>query len=246
MGVLTGKTALVTGASRGIGKTIALDLAASGAKIIAVDVLQDQLNETQSEFAQKDFQYFPYVCDVGDYEKVEEFHKKVKQDHGSIDILVNNAGITRDGLIMRMKKADWDSVIHVNLTGVFNLCKIFSRMLMKSAGTIVNISSVIGVMGNAGQVNYSASKAGVIGITKSLAKELCKKGVRVNAVAPGYIQTAMTDKLSEEVKEEMLKNIPLGKLGAPEDVSKVVSFLVGPDSAYMTGQVLIVDGGMCI
>lgn len=244
--VLTGKNVLVTGASRGIGKTIALELAGSGAAIIGVDVLEEQLNETRKEFIDQGYQYTPYVCDVGDYDKVEELFNQVKKDFETVDILVNNAGITRDNLIMRMKKEDWDSVIHVNLTGVFNLCKIFSRMLMKNSGVIVNISSVIGVMGNAGQVNYSASKAGVIGITKSLAKELSKKGVRVNAVAPGYIQTAMTDKLSEEVKQEMLAHIPLGKLGTPEDVSRVVRFLAGPESSYMTGQVLIVDGGMCI
>ncbi|MDD5454549.1 MAG: 3-oxoacyl-[acyl-carrier-protein] reductase [Candidatus Ratteibacteria bacterium] len=242
---LTGKMSLVTGAAQGIGKAIALKLAEEGSDIILVDVNKEKCEETAREIQNKNRKAWYYQIDVADYKQVESFFDGEMSKWGRIDVLVNNAGITRDNLIVRMKEEEWDDVIKINLKGVFNFCKAASKFMMKQrAGAIINISSIIGIMGNAGQVNYSASKAGIIGLTKSLAKELASRNIRVNAVAPGFIQTSMTDKLSEEQKQLMLNSIPLKRIGTPEEVANLVLFLASDESSYTTGQVINVDGGM--
>ena len=240
-----GKVSLITGAAQGIGRAIALKLADEGSEIIVVDVNKEKCEEVADEIRKKGRKSWVCKIDVSDYKQVEDFFNGEMEKWGGLDILVNNAGITRDNLIMRMKEEEWDDVIKINLKGVFNFCKAASRFMMKQrAGAIVNISSIIGIMGNAGQVNYSASKAGIIGLTKSLAKELASRNIRVNAVAPGFIQTAMTDKLSEEQKRLMTDAIPLKRIGTPEEVAKMVLFLACDESSYTTGQVINVDGGM--
>ncbi len=242
---LEGKVALVTGGARGIGRSICEELAAHGAKLAIADVLLDAAEETAKEFNEAGVEAKAYAADVASVESVDKMVSDVLDDFGSVDILVNNAGITRDTLIMRMKEADWDLVIAVNLKGTFNCTKAVTRPMMKArGGCIVNIASIVGVMGNAGQANYSASKAGVIGLTKTSAKELASRNIRVNAVAPGYIETEMTHKLSEEARQAFLTHIPLDRPGTPQDVAKVVRFLASDDSAYITGQVINIDGGM--
>ncbi|MGD8415071.1 MAG: 3-oxoacyl-[acyl-carrier-protein] reductase [Candidatus Latescibacterota bacterium] len=242
---LTGKVALVTGGARGIGKEIGLRLAACGAGIAVVDVQRDQADEAAGEISAAGVEARAYECDVSSFEAVDRVAGQVEGDFGQVDILVNNAGITRDRLLMRMTPEDWGAVIAVNLTGAFNFCKVFGpRMLKRREGGIVNIASVIGQMGNAGQANYAASKAGIIGLTKALAKEFAGRGVRVNAIAPGFIQTAMTDALSGEVQTKMKEAIPLGRFGAPTDVANTVLFLVSDLAGYVTGQVINCDGGM--
>jgi 3-oxoacyl-[acyl-carrier protein] reductase len=242
---LKDKISLVTGAAQGIGKAIALRLAEEGSDIILVDVNKEKCDQTAEEIQGKGRKTWPYQIDVSDYRQVESLFESETAKWGRLDVLVNNAGITRDNLILRMKEEEWDSVIKINLKGVFNFCKAASKVMMKQrTGVIINISSIIGIMGNAGQVNYSASKAGVIGITKSLAKELASRNIRVNAVAPGFIQTAMTDKLTEEQKQLMLNAIPLKRIGTPEEVANLVLFLACDESSYTTGQVINVDGGM--
>ncbi|WP_449619351.1 3-oxoacyl-[acyl-carrier-protein] reductase [Robertmurraya sp. Marseille-Q9965] len=243
---LEGKSALVTGASRGIGREIALELAKQGANVAVNYAGSEKLaNEVVAEIKALGREAIAIQANVADGEAVTDMVNKVIEQFGSLDILVNNAGITRDTLLMRMKEDDWDAVIDTNLKGVFLCTKAVTRQMMKQrSGRIINISSIVGVSGNAGQANYVAAKAGVIGLTKTTAKEFASRGITVNAVAPGFITTDMTDKLTEEIKGEMLKQIPLARLGDPEDIAKVVVFLASEDSRYMTGQTLHVDGGM--
>lgn len=244
--MLEGKIALVTGASRGIGRAIALDLAANGAKV-AVNYAgsEAKAKETVEEITAKGGEAFALQADVSDSNSVTNMIKEVLERFGRIDILVNNAGITRDNLLMRMKEEEWDDVLNTNLKGVFLCTKAVTRQMMKQRiGRIINIASIVGVSGNPGQANYVAAKAGVIGLTKSAAKELASRNITVNAVAPGFITTDMTDKLEDSLKEEMLKQIPLGKLGEPSDVAHLVTFLASEKSRYLTGQTFHVDGGM--
>ena len=243
---LTGKTALVTGASRGIGRAIALELASQGANV-AVNYAgsEAKANEVVDEIKALGRDAFAYKCNVSDSANVTEMVKSVIDRFGSLDILVNNAGITKDNLIMRMKEEEWDDVININLKGVFLVTKAVTRQMMKQRkGRIINIASIVGVSGNPGQANYVAAKAGVIGLTKTTAKELASRNITVNAIAPGFITTDMTDQLPEELKAEMLKQIPLARLGEPTDVAKAAAFLASDDAAYITGQTLNIDGGM--
>lgn len=245
MGKLDNKNAIVTGSARGIGKSIAMKLAEEGANVVIVDVNLEAAEETSKEIQSMGRKSFALKVDVTKYNEVETMINKTKETWGSVDVLVNNAGITKDNLILKMTPEDFDLVIDINLKGVFNGVKaVYPVMMKQRSGKIVNIASVIGLMGNAGQANYAASKGGVIALTKSAAKELAARGVCVNAVAPGYIQTAMTDKLPEAVKETMLGFIPMKKMGQPEDVAKVVVFLSSADSDYITGQTIAIDGGM--
>jgi 3-oxoacyl-[acyl-carrier protein] reductase len=243
---LDGKTALVTGGSRGIGKEIALELARLGANV-AVNFAgsEAKANEVVDEIKTMGRDALAIQCNVSESDSVQTMVKEVISHFGSLDILVNNAGITRDNLIMRMKETEWDDVINTNLKGVFLCTKAATRQMMKQrSGRIINISSIVGVSGNPGQANYVAAKSGVIGLTKTTAKELAPRGITVNAVAPGFIATDMTDELSEEVKAEMQKQIPLTRFGEPKDIAKAVAFLASDDASYMTGQTLHVDGGM--
>lgn len=244
--ILQNQVAVVTGGSRGIGRAIALMLAKEGASVVInYTSSDDKAKEVQQEIEALGSEAMIYKADVSDEKSVEEFSKAVKKEFGKIDILVNNAGITRDGLVMRMKEEDFMSVIEINLKGTFLCSKYFGKLMMKERkGKIINISSVVGVMGNAGQANYAASKAGIIGLTKSLAKEFASRKININAVAPGFIETEMTKKLGEEVKENYTKAIPLGYYGQPEDVANLVVFLSSSASNYITGQVIHVDGGM--
>ena len=243
---LDGKVALVTGGSQGLGRAIALKLAENGADIAVVYVgPAGPAEETCKEIEALGRRVKSYVCDVRDEAAVNETVTAVGADLGKVDILVNNAGITRDNLLMRMSEADFDQVVAANLKGAFLCMKAVSRLMLKQRyGRIVNLSSVVALRGNAGQVNYAASKAGIIGMTKSLAKELASRGVTVNAVAPGFIETDMTAALSESARSAAQGSIPMGRLGAPEDVARAVGFLAGDNAAYITGQVLAVDGGM--
>jgi len=240
------KNAIVTGSARGIGKAIATRLAKDGYNIVIVDACPiENSQETADEIAKIGVTTKAVRCDVTDSAQVLELVEEVKSEMGSVDVLVNNAGITRDGLLVRMKEEDFDAVIAVNLKGTYNFTRAVAPIMMKQrSGRIVSISSIVGLQGNAGQVNYSASKAGVIGITKSVARELAPRGVTVNAIAPGYVETPMTAVLPDKVKEAMLGAIPAGRYGQPEDIANAVSFLCSEDSAYITGQVLSVDGGM--
>ncbi len=242
---LAGKVAIVTGAAQGIGKEIATALAQEGSDLVVIDVNLEQAEKTAQELAALGRKTMALKVDVSKSTEVDEMVNKILDKFGKIDILVNNAGITRDNLLLRMKEEEWDLVISINLKGTFNCLKAVTRPMIKArSGKIVNIASIIGIAGNAGQANYAASKAGVIALTKSAAKELASRNVNVNAVAPGFIQTAMTHGLPEAVKAEMLKRIPMAKLGEVQDVAKAVVFLAGPDSDYITGQVVVVDGGM--
>ena len=242
------RVALITGAARGIGATIALALAAEGTDIAVVDYGEKSAaEETLAKIAERGVRVAYYRCDVSDFAAAKATADTVFKDFGKIDILVNNAGVTTDKLLVRMEEADWDRVININLKGCFNMIKhVTPYMMRKRYGRIVSISSVVGLMGNAGQANYSASKAGIIGLTKTVAKEFAPRGVTANAVAPGFIKTAMTDALSEEQKQAMYKLIPLGKLGETEDIAEAVLFLVSDRARYITGEVLRVDGGMCM
>jgi 3-oxoacyl-[acyl-carrier protein] reductase len=240
-----GRVSVVTGASQGIGTAIASGLAAHGAEVIMVDIQKEKLEEKVSGINAAGGKAAAYPGDVAQSGQVETLVEKIISGHKRIDCLVNNAGITRDNLLMRMKEEDWDAVLAVNLKGVFNFSKaVIRHMIGNRYGRIVNISSVVGVMGNAGQVNYAASKAGVIGLTKSLAREVAARGITVNAVAPGYISTAMTETLSESVKTKFLEVIPMRRFGSPEEVSHVVRFLLSDEAAYITGQVININGGM--
>ncbi len=240
-----GKVAVITGASRGIGKSISLALAAQGATIVAMDMDQATTDEAVAEFQAAGAKALAVVGNVTLAEDVERMIEKAVEAFGRVDILVNNAGITRDGLIMRMKDDDWDAVLDVNLKGAF-LCTraAFKVMSKQRYGRIINIASVVGQMGNAGQANYCASKAGLIGLTKSNAREMAKRNVTVNAVAPGFIETAMTDALPEKVRQELAAQIPLERLGSADDIANAVVFLASESSAYITGHVLSVNGGM--
>lgn len=243
--VLGNKVALVTGAGRGIGRAIALTLAQQGADVAVVDLNQADVENVAAEIEQLGRRSLALTGSVSNAADVEDFIKKTSDEFGKIDILVNNAGITRDTLLMRMKEEDWDAVINVNLKGAFLCTKAVTRIMMKQKyGRIVNISSVVGVMGNAGQANYSASKAGVIGLTKSAARELASRNITVNAIAPGFIVTSMTDVLSEDVKGKLKEQIPMGRLGMPEDIANTVVFLASDAASYITGQTIAVDGGM--
>lgn len=245
---LKGKTALVTGASRGIGKEIAKTLAAEGAFVIVnYNGSKEAAEQVVSEITAQGGNAKSYGCNVSEFLAVEEMIKTIITKHGKLDILVNNAGITRDNLIMKMKEEDFDSVIAINLKGTFNTAKHVARQMLKQkSGCIINISSVSGVMGNAGQVNYAASKAGVIGLTKSLARELASREIRVNAIAPGFVETDMTGQLSESVIEAGKAQIPFGRFGNPKEIANAVKFLASEDASYITGQVLHVDGGMAM
>jgi 3-oxoacyl-[acyl-carrier protein] reductase len=242
---LEGKVALVTGGGRGIGKEIALLFAREGADIVIWDVNPQDADNTCKEIEALGRKTLSGQVDVTDYAKVEEAVNKILDKFNKIDILVNNAGITKDNLLLRMSQAEWDAVINVNLKGTFNCTKACARPLIKQRqGKIINIASIIGIMGNAGQANYAASKAGIIALTKTAAREMGSRNINVNAIAPGFIQTAMTDKLPEELKQKMLANIPLGKLGSPKDVANACLFLASNEAEYITGQTIVVDGGM--
>ncbi|GAF23322.1 MULTISPECIES: 3-oxoacyl-[acyl-carrier-protein] reductase [Shouchella] len=246
--MFTGKTAIVTGASRGIGRAIALELAKNGANIIVNYAgNQAKAEEVVSEIKAIGQEAVAIQTNVANEDEVKTMIKETVDRFGSVDILVNNAGITKDNLVMRMKESDWDDVLDINLKGVFLCAKGVSRQMMKQrSGRIINVASVVGVLGNPGQANYVAAKAGVIGLTKTLAKEFASRNILVNAVAPGFITTDMTDELSGDSKEALLGQIPLGTLGEPDDVARVVRFLASEDAKYMTGQTLHVDGGMAM
>lgn len=240
------KCALITGATRGIGKQIAITLAKQGYNIaLNYRKENEELENTKKEIEEIGVQVIAVKGDVANFEDCENFVKQVIERFGQIDVLVNNAGIAKDMLLMRMKKEDFEQVIDTNLVGTFNVTKNVVPYMMKArSGRIINISSVVGISGNAGQTNYSASKAGIIGFTKSLAKEIASRNILVNAVAPGFIETNMTDVLKDDVKQEIAKNIPLKRMGTTQDVANVVKFLASDDSSYITGQVINVDGGM--
>ncbi len=241
----SGRVALVTGAARGIGRDIALKLAERGASLAVVDLEVEGARQAAREIESRGVQAKAYICDVSSYEEVERVGKQALDDFGGVHLLVNNAGVVRDRLLLRMTPEDWHFVMSVNLTGAFNFCKILApQMLKRREGRIVNITSVIGLMGNAGQANYAASKAGLIGLTKALAKEFASREVTVNAIAPGFISTPMTDALSEEVRARMLEWIPLGRFGKGEEVANVALFLLSDMASYITGQVFNCDGGM--
>ncbi|MEI6845603.1 MAG: 3-oxoacyl-[acyl-carrier-protein] reductase [Candidatus Firestonebacteria bacterium] len=245
MAMLKDKVALVTGAAQGIGKAIAETLAKEGANVAICDVNIEKAQETAKELAALGVKTAAYKTNVSVAAECDALIESTVKDLGKLDILVNNAGVTRDGLLIRMSEQDWDLVIAINLKGTFNCTKAAVKTMMKARyGRIINISSVIGLMGNAGQVNYAASKSGVLGITRSIAKEYANRNITVNAVAPGYIQTAMTEKLTEEQKQAMLKFVPLSRMGQPQDVANGVLFFASPLADYVTGQVLAIDGGM--
>lgn len=246
--MLTGKTALVTGGSRGLGRAIALKMAAEGANVaIAYAGNETAANDTVAEAQKLGVKAAAYRCDVSSFSQTEALCKQVIADFDGVDILVNNAGIVRDGLILSMKEEDFDAVLATNLKGAFNMTKhLYSHFMRKRAGRILNITSVVGLMGNAGQANYAAAKAGLIGLTKSTAKELAGRGVTCNAIAPGFIQSDMTDALSDKVKEQVLGAIPAKRMGNPEEVAALAAFLASPAGAYITGEVIKIDGGLYI
>ena len=242
---LKDQVTVITGGAMGIGKAIALKLAQEGSDIVIGDVNQEAMQEAILEIEKTGRRVLAQKVDVTNLADVQSFFQKALDKFGKINILINNAGITRDGLLVRMSEADWDAVLNVNLKGAFNCTKVVAKSMMKQRrGKIVNIASIIGIIGNAGQANYAASKGGVIAFTKSIAKELASRNINVNAIAPGFIKTQMTDKLSDDVKNAIMKQVPLGKWGTPEDVANVALFLVSEISSYITGQVVQVDGGM--
>jgi 3-oxoacyl-[acyl-carrier protein] reductase len=242
---LKDKVALITGGARGIGRAIALTFAKEGADIVVADVNLEIAQKTAMEIEVLGRKALALEMDVTSYEKVEEGINKILDKMGKVDILVNNAGITKDNLLLRMSQADWDAVINVNLKGTFNCIKAVCRPMIKQrSGRIISIASIIGLMGNPGQANYAASKAGIIALTKTVAKELASRNINANAVAPGFIQTEMTAGLAEDIKKKMLEAIPLAKLGTPGDVANLCLFLASDESSYITGQTITIDGGM--
>lgn len=242
---LSKKTAIITGSARGIGKGIAEKFSENGANIVIVDILQEEIDKTVSQLKVSNPNVIGIKCDITQENEVENLVEKTMEQFQSIDILVNNAGITRDKLLIRMTLADWEDVIKVNLTGTFLCTQKVSKIMMKQRkGKILNIASVVGIMGNAGQSNYSASKGGIIAFTKSVAKELAPRNINVNAIAPGFIKTEMTDRLPDEVKENYLKSIPLRNFGDTQDVAELALFLCSDNSNYITGQTIVIDGGM--
>lgn len=246
MGLLSGKTALITGAARGIGKAIALKFASEGANIAFTDLVIDENgHKTEEEIAVYGVKAKGFASNAANFSETEETVKKVMEDFGRIDILVNNAGITKDGLMLRMSEKDWDAVIGVNLKSAFNFIHAITPIMLKQkSGSIINMSSVVGIHGNAGQTNYAASKAALIALAKSIGQELGSRNIRANAIAPGFIDTAMTQALSEDVRKEWIKNIPLRRAGTVEDIANVATFLASDMSSYVNGQVIQVDGGM--
>lgn len=246
--ILLDQVAIVTGGARGIGKAISQVLSAAGASVVIVDINSEQAMATADELKKKfDVEAIGMQINVADGQQVEKMVKNTLDKFGKINILINNAGITRDTLLVRMSAEDFKTVLEVNLIGSFNCTKEVAKIMIKQrAGKIVNISSTVGIQGNIGQVNYSASKAGIIGLTKSSARELAKRGINVNAIAPGFIETEMTSKLSDDVRNQYLEKIPLARYGKPEDIAQVVAFLVSPSADYITGQVIVVDGGMAM
>lgn len=244
--MLENKVALVTGAGRGIGRAIAIALAKEGAEVVVnYNGSEERAKEVKQTIEENGGKASIYKCNVSDFEACEAMIKDIVKEHGRLDILVNNAGITKDGLIMKMKEEDFDSVLNVNLKGTFNTIRHSARqMLRQKSGKIINISSVSGIFGNAGQANYAASKAGVIGLTKTMARELGSRGITVNAIAPGFVDTEMTGVLSEEIRENACRQIILGRFGKPEDIANVAVFLASDKADYITGQVISVDGGM--
>ncbi len=245
---LENKTALVTGGSRGIGRAIALAMAEEGANIAVVFAgNREAAEKTAAEIAEKGVQARIYQCDVASAGETEAVVKQILDDFGGVDILVNNAGIVRDTLLLRMKEEDFDAVLNTNLKGAYHMIRqLYSHMMRRKSGSIINISSVVGLMGNAAQANYAAAKAGLIGLTKSTAKELASRGVTCNAIAPGYIQSDMTDALPEKAKEAIVSQIPMKHTGLPQDVANLAVFLAGPAASYITGEVIRVDGGMAM
>ncbi len=242
---LENKVAIVTGASRGIGKAIATRLAEAGAKVYCISRSLEAVSAVADLLTGNGWSAFAKACDVSDFDQVQSVFKDIASEAGSIDILVNNAGVTRDTLLLRMSEDDWDFVLNINLKGAFNGLKAVVRSMMKNRyGRIINISSVVGLTGNAGQINYATSKSGLLGLTKSAAKELASRNITVNCIAPGYIESDMTDSLSPEVKENLIKQIPLGRIGTGDDVAALVRFLTSDDAGYITGQTFAVDGGM--
>ncbi len=245
MSQLANQIAVVTGAGRGIGRAIALKFATEGADVVCVSRTAENSEKIAAEIRVLGRKAWAYAVDVADSGAVTTVGEKILTDAGRVDILVNNAGVTRDGLLMRMPEADWDAVLNTNLKGAFSFTKAFSRAFIKQrSGRIINVASVIGLIGNAGQCNYSASKAGLIGFTKSVARELASRGITVNALAPGFIETDMTAVLNEEMRGELLKKIPLNSFGQAEDIASAALYLASPAARYITGQVLTVDGGM--
>ncbi len=245
MGILDQQIAVVTGAGRGLGRAIALRFAAEGADVVCLSRSAENAESAAQAVQEVGRKAWAIAADVSDSSAVNEAVKQITTDAGAVDVLVNNAGVTRDGLLMRMSESDWDQVLDTNLKGAFLLTKAFTRPMMKQRrGRIINISSVIGLIGNAGQVNYAASKAGLIGMSKSVAKELASRKINVNVIAPGFIRSDMTSELSEEQQAGILSAIPFGEMGEPEDIAEAALFLAGPGSRYITGQVLTVDGGM--
>lgn len=243
--VLQGQVAVVTGAGRGIGRAIALRFANAGADVVCVSRTAENSEKVAAEVRTVGKKAWAHAVDVSDANATEAAAEKILSEAGRVDILINNAGITRDSLLMRMSEADWDAVLDTNLKGAFTFTKAFSRAFLKQrSGRIINISSVIGLIGNAGQCNYAASKAALIGFTKSIARELGSRGIAVNAIAPGFIETDMTAAMTPDMRAELLKKIPLNALGQPEDIAEAALFLAGPSGRYITGQVLTVDGGM--
>ncbi len=245
MSQLANQIAVVTGAGRGIGHAIALKFAAEGADVACVSRTAENAEKTAAEVRALGRRAWAHAVDVSDATAVGAAAEQILAEAGRVDILVNNAGVTRDGLLMRMSDADWDTVVNTNLKGAFLFTKAFSRALIKQrSGRIINVASVSGLIGNAGQCNYAASKAGLLGFTKSVARELASRGITANALAPGFIETDMTAALNEQLRAELLKNIPLGRFGQAEDIAQAALFLAGPSGRYITGQVLTVDGGM--
>ena len=244
---LGNKVSIVTGASKGIGKAIAKIFAQAGTHVVCVSRTKDDLNILKKEILNDGGSVSIYSCDVSNFDEVEGLIRNTVEEFSKIDIIVNNAGITRDGLIMRMSDEDWNTVIDINLKGTFNAIKAVSRQMMKQrSGRIINIQSVVGLKGNAGQANYAASKAGIIGLTKSSSKELASRGITVNCIAPGYIATDMTDQLTDKVKEEIINRIPLGYIGKTDNIAAAALFLASDEAEYITGQTISVDGGMVI